>query len=963
MRLSALIPRLAWLPLVAVALLAGLVHAQSDEASTPAAAPAAGEVTDAQIVALIPALDDNAAGPDAVETLASFNDVRVLRLFERLMANELHAWDGRVVWAPADAARELDDGAEVVDVKDPLAEDAPFFVDGQPAVVPEGDLDSFRGKRRVRRLVQQRLSLLGLTVSDAEVRYDSARDVGNKGQAEALPTLRDMADNDPSARVRRVAEESAFILIADGAIPGATPEQRLEAIVGLGRLDSVRGLDLLQQIANNPDESAAARAAAKASVAQVNNHLRFVAMVNNSFFGLSLGSILVLMALGLAITFGLMGVINMAHGEMLMIGAVTTWACFEFISPLLPPAWFNWYYVIAFPTAFLVAALVGLLTEVSIVRFLYKRPLDSLLATIGVSLILIQSVRLWKGDNLGMRLTWFSGGWEIMPDVTLAYNRLFLIGLSAFCVLMVVVLFRFTRIGLLIRATSQNRAMAESLGVNTRRVDMLSFAFGAGLAGLAGYGLVTLTNPTPEMGQGYIVKSFLVTVVGGVGKLIGVVVSGLSLGFLEKFIEPIKIMTKPFEVFDATWAQVFVLLLVIAFMTRRPAGLFPDKGRLADQQTGEATPWGAGGRAGRWREVVLGVVMLAIGLVVIPGLYAAGMISTGDLQKYGQWVTFAICAIGLDLIWGYMGILSLCQFVFFSIGGYCMGLYLVNHGPMDGTNANIPRALFVVMSQVSGAEPPFFLAWFRTMPGAVLLGLLIPGLFALLIGVVTFGSRVRGVYFAILTQAITVAVWLVFQKNDLMLGGTNGLTNFTHVLGFPLAQPDDTPWYATTRFWLYIASVLALVVCFTLAKLLVHSRFGRVMVAIRDDETRLRFIGYKTWAYKAGVFAIAGVFAAIGGMLYSPQKGIITPQQLEAFASIMVVVWVAVGGRGTLWGPVIGAILVSLLYDQMTSLAPDYWMLMLGGMFILVPLFLPGGVMSLPAVVSGRFTPRKAAAT
>ncbi|MEM0915983.1 MAG: hypothetical protein AAGK09_15415, partial [Planctomycetota bacterium] len=289
MRLSALIPRPAWLPLVAVALLAGLAHAQSDETSTPTAAADVGEVTEAEIVALIPALDDNAAGPDAVEALAAFNDVRVLRLFERLMANELQAWGDRVVWAPVDAARELEDGAEVVDVKDPLAEDAPFLADGQPAVVPEGDLKFFRGKRKVRRLVQQRLSLLGLTVSDPEVRYDSARDVGNKGQAEALPTLQEMAESDPSARVRRVAEESAFILIADGAISDATPEQRLEAIAGLGRLDSVRGLDLLKQIAGNPDEPAAARAAAKASVAQVNNHLRFVAMVNNSFFGLSLG--------------------------------------------------------------------------------------------------------------------------------------------------------------------------------------------------------------------------------------------------------------------------------------------------------------------------------------------------------------------------------------------------------------------------------------------------------------------------------------------------------------------------------------------------------------------------------------------------------------------------------------------------------------------------------------------------
>ena len=256
-----------------------------------------------------------------------------------------------------------------------------------------------------------------------------------------------------------------------------------------------------------------------------------------------------------------MGVINMAHGELMMIGAVTTWACFEFIGTRLPPAWFDWYYVIAFPASFLTAALVGLIIEVSIVRHLYKRPLDSMLATIGVSYILIQAVRLWKGDNLGMRgPEWAGRNWEIFQDVVLPYNRVFLIFLTIFCVLSVVMLFRYTRIGLMIRATVQNREMAQALGVNTRLVDMFTFAFGAGLAGLAGYGIVLTSNPTPEMGQTFIVKSFLTVVIGGVGKVLGVIVSGLSLGFIEKLLEPITIITQPLRIFDATWAQVAALV-------------------------------------------------------------------------------------------------------------------------------------------------------------------------------------------------------------------------------------------------------------------------------------------------------------------------------------------------------------------------------------------------------------------
>ena len=963
----------------------------------------------AVILALVPDLANGKAGPDAVEQLSALKDVRVLRLFDRLMLNELQQYGERFVWVPTASYGTDEEGRNTADLYDPLAESQRLTIDGEPATVLTGDLKGFGGNRAVRRLLQTRLSLLALEVDDPAARLNAAIDLGNKQKADALPALLTLSDSDPAPAVRRAAAESVALIRATGSDPDATPDEQLAAVQHLGEANSIRARGPLQDLLRDETAPPDHLAAAQVSLGQIDRHITVTNWIKNAFFGLSAGSILVLLALGLAITFGLMGVINMAHGEMLMIGAVTTWATWTYFSggnlvPFLPvwpwPMDANWTFVAAFPLSFLAAAGVGWLTEVTVVRHLYKRPLDSLLATIGVSFILIQLVRLWKGDNLGMATpTWFAGGWEVMSDVTLAYNRLFLLALTAFCVVGTMLLFRFTKMGLMIRATVQNRDMAQSLGVNTRRVDMFTFAFGAGVAGLAGYGLILITNPTPGMGQNYIVEAFLVTVVGGVGKLLGVVISGLSLGFLNKFLEPVKLDFMPFAFFDSTWSWVTVLVAVVLFITRRPGGLFPDKGRAAAQATANESPFTAPYR--KRHDVILGTTFALLGLVVVPLLYATGDLSPGFVNKLGYILAFAICAIGLDLLWGYLGVLSLCQFLFFALGGYAMGLYLINHGPMAGANNDVPAALFVVMSGVGEATPPWFLAFFKPFPLAVFLGMLLPGLLALVIGVLTFKSRVRGVYFAILTQAVCVAFWLVFQKNDIRLGGTNGLTNFTHILGYPIAgetfpaRADGESRisyllehykvaFTQTRFWLFVASLLTLAVVLTLAKLLVHSRFGRVLIAIRDDEPRLRFAGYNTWVYKALIFALAGVFAAVGGMLYAPQIGIINPKQLAPIASIMVVVYVAIGGRATLWGPVLGAICVNLLYDALTSGAPGWyadavaavptdslrgwllffwsaesWMIVLGLLFILVPLLLPGGLMSLPTLLTSALTRRR----
>ena len=939
--------------LLLIALLAGLlfhpdaVHAQP--ATQPVTPTTQAASVEDQIRALLPQLKDRDAGKAALERLQAMRDERVLHLFEHIRDNALYERNGAIVFVPS--VRE-EGGTKVGDVYDLFAptDDAGLPVGKPVETLPMGQLSGkeFTPVRALRSQIINALRVLGLKMDDAALRKKAARDLGGRRQIDALPDLRAIAASDPDAGVRRAARESIALIIASGSDPTATAEQRRAAITELGELGSLNAVSMLSDQAAKPNVPAEHAAVYQTAIRQIERHQSITSWIKNLFFGLSAGSIFVLLALGLAITFGLMGVINMAHGEMMMIGAVTTWACHEYIGKQLSPEWFNWYYVIAFPASFLMAAIAGLVIELTIVRWLYKRPLDSLLATIGVSYVLIQLVRNWKGDNLGMRApTWAGKNWEIYQDVLLPYNRLFLIVLTLVCLISVVGLFRYTRLGLMIRATVQNREMAQALGVNTRLVDMTTFAFGAGLAGLAGYGIVLTSNPTPEIGQTFIVKSFLTVVVGGVGKLAGVIVSGLGLGFIEKLLEPITLIEKPIKIFDATWAQVAALLAVILFMQRRPAGLFPDKGRMADQADRTSAPFTA--RVTRRGDLILGALFIALGLGLVPLLYGTGVMSLEFVNKLGYILAFAICAIGLDLIWGYIGVLSLTQFLFFSVGGYCMGLYLINYGPKSADG--IPMALSYVMSDVGERHAPWFLALFSTFPVTLLLGLLLPGLLALLIGLTTFRSRVRGVYFSILTQAITVAFWLIFQKNEMKLGGTNGLTNFTHILGYPIQASAEAGKFEQTRFWLYIASFVTLMVIVLVAKLLVNSGFGRVLVAIRDDETRLRFVGYQTWAYKASAFAIAAIFASIGGMLYVPQKGIITPAQLAAVSSILVVAWVAVGGRGTIWGAVIGTVFVSLVYEYMTSVAPEYWYYALGLMFILVPLLLPGGIMSIPQVI------------
>lgn len=326
---------------------------------------------------------------------------------------------------------------------------------------------------------------------------------------------------------------------------------------------------------------------------------------------------------------------------------------------------------------------------------------------------------------------------------------------------------------------------------------------------------------------------------------------------------------------------------------------------------------------------------LAIFAIVMPLACWAGWMEVSTLNTWGKFLAIAIMAIGLDLVWGYTGMLSLCQSMFFTFGGYCMGMHLAMHGPLDGEG--IPRCLFVVTSQVSGFQLPHFWRPFGSFAAALALMVVTAGVVAFIFAWFAFRSRVKGVYFSIITQALTIAFWLMFCRNEMRLCGTNGLTNFVSLVGFDLRQP-------ATKLGLYLITVAALVAAVVFAQWLVRTRAGRVLIAVRDNESRLRFAGYQPLSYKVWVFTLAAILGASGGALYAPQNGIMTPEYMTAKESVVVVVMVALGGRGTIYGGIVGALLYKYLELKLSTLMANNWYFVLGGLFIAVVLFLPDGL-------------------
>lgn len=325
-------------------------------------------------------------------------------------------------------------------------------------------------------------------------------------------------------------------------------------------------------------------------------------------------------------------------------------------------------------------------------------------------------------------------------------------------------------------------------------------------------------------------------------------------------------------------------------------------------------------------------------VVVMPALNAFGIVSNFTLGNWGKYLCYGILAISIDLLWGYTGLLSLGQALFFTLGGYMMGMHLMR---MIG-GPGVPTFL----SMVGREDWPSFFIPFSSFPFAMFMVVIVPGLLAYVFGYLAFRSRIKGVYFSILTQALTYGAALLFFRNELLMGGNNGFTDFRTLLGFSLREDS-------TKRGLYIATAVLLVLVVALCKWLTNSRFGLIQRAIRDSENRVLFSGYATANFKLFIFVISAVIASLAGALFVPQVGIINPSEMETGKSLEAVVWVALGGRGTIIGPVVGAISVNAIKSWASSGATaDFWPLMLGGAFVLVVLFMPKGIVGIPSQVA-----------
>ncbi len=325
-------------------------------------------------------------------------------------------------------------------------------------------------------------------------------------------------------------------------------------------------------------------------------------------------------------------------------------------------------------------------------------------------------------------------------------------------------------------------------------------------------------------------------------------------------------------------------------------------------------------------------------------------LSTYTVTLLGKYLTYALLAVAVDLVWGYLGILSLGHGAFFALGGYAMGMYLMRQIGDRGVYGNPELPDFMVF--LNWPELPWFWYGFDSFWFAALMVMLVPGLLAFVFGYLAFRSRVTGVYLSIITQALTYALMLAFFRNEMGFGGNNGLTDFKDILGFDL-QSDGT------RIGLFLASAIALAVGYLACRYIVASRLGRVAVAVRDAESRTRFIGYRVERVKLFVFTFSAMLAGVAGALYVPQVGIINPGEFSPLNSIELVIWVAIGGRATLYGAVIGAILVNYGKTYFTGVLPEAWLFALGGLFVLVTLFLPRGIAGLFALL--RRTPKAGA--
>ena len=522
----------------------------------------------------------------AIMDLANYQHPGLEELMESFKRRQLYIWVG-----PEDKPKLVlceNIKNDQIYPKDPLTKEKIKNVGGKPFQVSGTTLRQVRPARVERGLAENIKSLFKLSSSNPEIQLSGIKKCGEAKTIKGLGALSDLAleqldriaigrSDGSSNKLRRLAYESA-LLIRITQTPVSTGDAHTQLVAELGNTKSQRSLKFLEKSIDKLNKGQALDEEVsriyQAAIAKINTYQNFISLFNNLFQGISLGSVLILMALGLAITFGLMGVINMAHGELMMIGAYTTYVIQQVFhhSPETPN---DIYFLCALPASFLMAATVGFLMEFFVIRHLYKRPLESLLATWGIGLILIQIVRLRFGDNIGVNApSWGRGGIEVIQDLIFPYGRCFIIVICILSVMGIYYLMSQTQIGLMMRATMQNREMASGLGVNTGFIDRCTFAFGSGIAGVAGYAWTLIGGVTPNMGQtNFIVDSFLVVVTGGVGEIVGVICAGIGIGSLTKTIEP---------TIGTIWAKILLLIAVVVFIQFKPSGLFAPKGRLAD---------------------------------------------------------------------------------------------------------------------------------------------------------------------------------------------------------------------------------------------------------------------------------------------------------------------------------------------------------------------------------------------
>ncbi len=489
----------------------------------------------------------------AARRLAELDHPRVVVLLEAMLAGELYERraDGRLAFVD-----RLESGYALTD-----AISGEALGEAKTRAVRKVSVNN-----PLRSQLKEIIARIRLNSADARVRSEAVREMFGSIDAASGALVRQALASESDVLVREQMEDALALL----DLTGDDPDERRAAIERLGANVDPEVRSRLAGVRDDAQGDPEIRALAEASIKRIEAKLARYRMIETVFFGLSLGSVLVLAAIGLAITFGVMGVINMAHGELIMLGAYTT-----YVVQLVMPEQIEASVLVAIPMAFFVTAAVGIAIERGIIRFLYGRPLETLLATFGISLILQQSVRsIFSPLNRSVTTPqWMSGSLEVVSGLSFTYNRLFVLLFSLLLFFLLLLVMQRTSLGLQVRAVAQNRRMARAMGVRSNAIDALTFGLGSGIAGVAGVALSQLTNVGPNMGQSYIVDSFMVVVFGGVGNIWGTLVGGLTLGVANKFLEPF---------WGAVLAKILILIFIILFIQKRPRGLFPQKGRAAE---------------------------------------------------------------------------------------------------------------------------------------------------------------------------------------------------------------------------------------------------------------------------------------------------------------------------------------------------------------------------------------------